>query len=452
MLIKRITVGLGFSIFIILLLALGLKRASQSEWENWKAEWQAKGEKFDISSNIPNKVPDHQNFAKSKFFAPLYANDIETAKFNEARDRFKIKKLIKHDWRKGKQRDSISWENSFFESDLAQIAEDLKRPYCRFDIQYQDGFEAQLPHLSTIKNIAYLFSIRAGEKLIKKDTVGAMQDTLNVIQLGEQLRLEPFIISQLVRISILEMSLQTFWEGQVNDQWTAKQLILFQEKIKDIDLLKGIELALILERNITNQWFTNITQEKKGSEELADILGLNLNFAARYFLYNNQYQINKIITEDILSIIDISNHKVSANQIKIAEKKILQLKDSFIPSRYAITLMLLPNCKIMMLKISQAQTALNQAYIVAALERYRLKNNKYPKKLNKLQPDYISKIPADLFHEKDLIYQSNHDSSFTLYSRGFNEKDDNGKFFIKNKKINFDSEKGDWPWPKITKD
>ena len=449
MLIKRITVGLGFSIFIILLLALGLKRASQSEWENWKAEWQAKGEKFDISSNIPNKVPDHQNFAKSKFFAPLYANDIETAKFNEARDRFKIKKLIKHDWRKGKQRDSISWENAFFESDLAQIAEDLKRPYCRFDIQYQDGFEAQLPHLSTIKNIAYLFSIRAGEKLIKKDTVGAMQDTLNVIQLGEQLRLEPFIISQLVRISILEMSLQTFWEGQVNDQWSTKQLILFQEKLKDIDLLKGIELALILERNITNQWFTNITQEKKGSEELADMLGLNLNFATRYFLYNNQYQINKIITEDILSIIDISNHKVSANQIKIAEKKILQLKDSFIPSQYAITLMLLPNCKIMMLKISQAQTALNQAYIVAALERYRLKNNKYPKKLNKLQPDYISKIPGDLFHEKDLIYQSNHDSSFTLYSIGFNEKDDGGKFFIKN---NFNSDKGDWPWPKITKD
>ena len=452
MLIKRITVGLGFSIFIILLLALGLKRASQSEWENWKAEWQAKGEKFDISSNIPNKVPDHQNFAKSKFFAPLFANDIGTAKFNEASDRFKIKKLIKHDWRKGKKRDSISWENSFFESDLAQIAEDLKRPYCRFDIQYQDGFEAQLPHLSTIKNIAYLFSIRAGEKLIKKDTVGAMQDTLNVIQLGEQLRLEPFIISQLVRISILEMSLQTFWEGQVNDQWSAKQLILFQEKLKDIDLLKGIELALILERNITNQWFTNITQEKKGSEELADMLGLNLNFATRYFLYNNQYQINKIITEDILSIIDISNHKVSANQIKIAEKKILQLKDSFIPSQYAITLMLLPNCKIMMLKISQAQTALNQAYIVAALERYRLKNNKYPKKLNKLQPDYISKIPRDLFHEKDLIYQSNHDNSFTLYSIGFNEKDDDGKFFIKNNTINFNSDKGDWPWPKITKD
>ena len=427
MLIKRITLGLGFSIFIILLLALGLKRASQSEWENWKAEWQAKGEKFDISSNIPNKVPDHQNFAKSKFFAPLFANDIGTAKFNEASDRFKIKKLIKHDWRKGKKRDSISWENSFFESDLTQIAEDLKRPYCRFDIQYQDGFEAQLPHLSTIKNIAYLFSIRAGEKLIKKDTVGAMQDTLNVIQLGEQLRLEPFIISQLVRISILEMSLH-------------------------IDLLKGIELALILERNITNQWFTNITQEKKGSEELADMLGLNLNFATRYFLYNNQYQINKIITEDILSIIDVSNHKVSANQIKIAEKKILQLKDSFIPSQYAITLMLLPNCKIMMLKISQAQTALNQAYIVAALERYRLKNNKYPKKLNKLQPDYISKIPGDLFHEKDLIYQSNHDSSFTLYSIGFNEKDDDGKFFIKNNKINFNSDKGDWPWPKITKD
>ena len=169
MLIKRIAIGIGFSIFIIALLALGLKRASQNEWENWKAEWQVKGEKFDISSNTPNKVPDHQNFAKTQFFAPLFANDIETQKFNKARDRFKINKSISHDWRKGKKRDSISWENSFFESDLALIAEDLKRPYCRFDIQYQDGFKAQLPHLSIIKNIAYLFSTRAGEKLIKKE-------------------------------------------------------------------------------------------------------------------------------------------------------------------------------------------------------------------------------------------------------------------------------------------
>ena len=451
MLVKRIAIGIGFPIFIIALLALGLKRASQNEWENWKAEWQVKGEKFDISSNIPNKVPDHQNFAKSQFFVPLFANDIETQKFNEARDRFKINKSIRHDWRKGKKRDSISWENSFFESDLALIAEDLKRPYCRFDIQYQDGFKAQLPHLSTIKNIAYLFSTRAGKKLIKKDEAGAMQDTLNVIQLGEQLRLEPFLISQLVRISILEMSIQTFWEGQVNGQWSNKQLIAFQEKIRDIDLLKGIELALKLERNIANQWFTNITKEKKGSEELADMLGLNLNFTARYFLYSNQYQINKIITEDIISGIDISNHKVSTKQIKIAEKKILKLKNSLLTSRHSIALLLLPNCKIIMLKISQAQTALNQAYIVAALERYRLKNNKYPRKLNNLQPDYISKIPGDLFHEKDLIYQSNQDSSFNLYSRGFNEKDDGGNFFIQNNKINF-SDKGDWPWPKITKD
>ena len=206
-----------------------------------------------------------------------------------------------------------------------------------------------------------------------------MQDTLNVIELGEKLRLEPFLLSQLVRISILEMSLQTFWEGQVKGQWSDRQLIAFQEKFRDIDLLKGITLALKLERDIANQWFTNINQEKKGAEEIADMLDLNLNFFTRYFLYSNQYQMNKIITEDILSGIDISNQKVSAKQIKIAEKKILQLKNSLLPSRYAIALMLLPNCEIMMLKISQAQTALNQANIVAALERYRLKNNKYPK-------------------------------------------------------------------------
>ena len=92
------------------------------------------------------------------------------------------------------------------------------------------------------------------------------------------------------------------------------------------------------------------------------------------------------------------------------------------------------------------QTSLNQANIVAALELYRLKNNKYPSNLNDLKPDFISIIRGDLFHDKGLVYRVNEDNSFSLYSTGYNEKDDEGEFFIENNSIKF--EKGDWPWPK----
>ena len=242
---KRIWISIGVFVLLVALVVKSLNGAGRNEWENWKAKWEAKGEKFDIASVIPPRVPDHQNFAKSQFFAPLFDHDANSPKFNEARDRFDIKTAssLRYDWRKGERRDVVVWESAFYESDLAKLADDLKRPHCRFNIRYEDGFEAVLPHLGTMRNAASLFSLSSAQRLSKGDTAGALQDTLNGIRLGEQLRTEPFLISQLVRIAILQINFQTFWEGQVNHQWSAEQLRTFQETFQPIDLLAGVVAA-----------------------------------------------------------------------------------------------------------------------------------------------------------------------------------------------------------------
>ena len=40
-------------------------------WENFKHEWEAKGEKFDLKAFIPPTVPDEENFAMTPFLAPV---------------------------------------------------------------------------------------------------------------------------------------------------------------------------------------------------------------------------------------------------------------------------------------------------------------------------------------------------------------------------------------------
>jgi hypothetical protein len=42
-------------------------------WENYKREWEAKGEKFDFASFIPPPVPDDQNFALTPIVASCYS-------------------------------------------------------------------------------------------------------------------------------------------------------------------------------------------------------------------------------------------------------------------------------------------------------------------------------------------------------------------------------------------
>ena len=444
---KRIWVSIGIFILLAALVAQSLKWAGRSGWENWKAKWEVKGEKFDIASVIPPKVPDHQNFAKSQFFAPLFDHEVDSPTFNEARDRFDIKTAssLRYAWRKGKHRDFVVWESAFYESDLAKLADDLKRPHCRFNIRYEDGFAAVLPHFSTMKNAATLFALSSAQRLSKGDTTGAWQDTLNGIRLGEQLRTEPFLISQLVRIAILEINFQTYWEGQVNRQWSAEQLTAFQETFQSIDLLAGMESAIRAERNIINYWFTSVAQEGIQIQGLVDELNSSLGFFPAFFFYGNQYQINRILTEIILPGIDVSNHRLNVHQFKKMEEEMLDLKSSFLPFRHAIALMMLPGLDKYALKVSQTQAALDQSAIVAALERYRLAEGSYPEKLAALMPKFIAKIPGDLFHEQGLVYRINEDNSFTLYSTGYNGTDDNGEFFIGGESIDF--AKGDGPWP-----
>ena len=443
---KRIWVSIGIFVLLFALAAQSLKWAARSEWANWKAKWEAKGEKFDIASVVPPKVPDHQNFAKSQFFAPLFDHDADSPKFNEARDRFDIKTAssLRYAWRKGKHRDFVVWESAFYESDLAKLADDLKRPHCRFNIRYEDGFEAVLPHLGTMRDAATLFSLSSAQRLSKGDTTGAWQDTLNGIRLGEQLRTEPFLISQLVRIAILEINFQTFWEGQVNHQWSAEQLTAFQETFQSIDLLVGMESAIRAERNMINHWFTSVAQGGTQTQGF-DELNSSLDYFPAIFFYGNQYQINRILTEIILPGIDVSNHRLNVHQFKKMEEEMLDLKSSFLSFRHAIALMMLPGLDKYALKVSQTQAALDQSAIVAALERYRLAKGSYPKKLAALRPKFIAKIPGDLFHEQGLVYRINEDNSFTLYSTGYNGTDDGGEFFISGETIDF--AKGDWPWP-----
>ena len=443
---KRIWVSIGIFILLAALVEQSLKRAGRSRWEKWKAKWEVKGEKFDIASVIPPKVPDHQNFAKSQFFAPLFDHDADSPKFNEARDRFDIKTAssLRYAWRKGKHRDFVVWESAFYESDLAKLADDLKRPHCRFNIRYEDGFAAVLPHLSTMKNAATLFALSSAQRLSKGDTTGAWQDTLNGIRLGEQLRTEPFLISQLVRIAILEINFQTFWEGQVNHQWSAEQLTAFQETFQTIDLLAGMESAIRAERNMINHWFTSVAQGGTQAQGF-DELNSSLDYVPAFIFYSNQYQINRILTEIILPGIDVSNHRLNVHQFKKMEEEMLDLKSSFLSFRHAIALMMLPGLDKYALKVSQTQAALDQSAIVAALERYRLAEGSYPEKLAALMPKFIAKIPGDLFHDQGLVYRINEDNSFTLYSTGYNGTDDNGEFFIGGESIDF--AKGDWPWP-----
>ena len=57
-------------------------------------------------------------------------------------------------------------------------------------------------------------------------------------------------------------------------------------------------------------------------------------------------------------------------------------------------------------------------------------------------PQFISRLPNDLFTGEPYKYRRTDDGQFTLYSVGWNEKDDGGTPGDKW----FDEKQGDWVW------
>jgi hypothetical protein len=74
-----------------------------------------------------------------------------------------------------------------------------------------------------------------------------------------------------------------------------------------------------------------------------------------------------------------------------------------------------------------AQTALNQAVIACALERYRLAHQHYPERLEQLMPEYSRTIPKDVVRGRPMLYENAGDGRFVLWSVGPNETDDHHK-------------------------
>ena len=71
---KRSLFGLACFVTLIALLYAEEDWRGKHDWENFKHEWEAKGEKFDRASVVPPLVPDEQNFA----LTPLVASSYET--------------------------------------------------------------------------------------------------------------------------------------------------------------------------------------------------------------------------------------------------------------------------------------------------------------------------------------------------------------------------------------
>jgi hypothetical protein len=353
---------------------------------------------------------------------------------------------------------------SGFDPVLDELRSAAARPYCRFNLRYEHDNPAAilLPHLAKIKYLCQVLQLRASAHLALGRTEQALEDLELMFYLTNTSHNEPILISQVVRMSEAQIALQPIAEGM--GHWSEPQLRKLQGHLQGFDFCADIERSLRAERVLFGGGMIEYVQRSHnklarlgefGWTEVGssanDLLpaGLLLVAAPSGWFCLEQLNNSRVFDQCLLPLIDLKKRQISPDTVAKAEATITKITEGTPVSRVLqhqfFSSLLLPASSKFSLKTAFAQSAADTAAVSCALERYRLAHGQFPGSLDNLVPDFIAALPHDLINGKPLAYRLEADGKYSLYSVGWNERDDGG-LVEHNRSGEVDQKEGDWVW------
>ncbi len=341
------------------------------------------------------------------------------------------------------------------------------RPYSRFNLKYDFPNPAAvlLPHLAVIKRISQLLQLRACAELAAGKTDAALADMNLMFYLTDSIRDEPILISHLVRIAESQILLQPLAQGIARHRWSDAQLAGFEERLGKFNFLADGRRALEGERVVFGGAVIDYIRTAPNRFNTLSSLGLSSDdrqgggvdaISAIYalapggWLDFEKVNYHRAFEDFLLPVFDPSAHKVSPEAVRRANVRLddlLKHRGPGVLLRHQFFIgFLLPAVSKSIQRSVYAQTALDEAAVACALERYRLARGAYPDSLDALAPQYIARMPRDIITGEPLKYHRTEDGQYVLYSVGWNEKDDGGLISVNKTGHAVNFEEGDWVW------
>jgi hypothetical protein len=480
-------------------------------WNQFKHEWEAKGEKLDYANIIPPAVPDEQNFALTPVVASCYetyfdktGHEVKPRNTNVV-DRFSILSWrdISYENQREKVPESAGWQaaekidlkawqaffrsppptnsnltNSFsiasqpqmpaddvllalskYDSVIEEIRQASRLPYSRFPLTYESGDASSilLPHLAALKTSVLAVRLRAVAELQKNQTELAVEDVRLGLYLANAIRTETFRISQLVRLSMVDIALQPIWEGLAEHRWSASQLVAMDEELAKLDFLADFQNAQKSEMFFSAKEANYLRRHRDYATQFAQMgfvypMDARFKFAIyRYMPGGWFYQSALKNGRTVMEYSPAVNHDTKTISPAIVRRADAAANAvSFFDPLDTLKKMfgaefLMGNC---LKKIAAGQASVDLARTAIALERYRLAHGEFPESLDALAPQFIAQVPHDVIGGGPLKYRRTADGQFVLYSIGWNETDDGGVAVYNPKYKNGGVwlDQGDWIW------
>ncbi len=263
----------GFFALVCLVTLVALLVAEENfrakhDWESYRREHEAHGDRLDLQPLIPPPVPDDQNFAMTPLLRPLFSPNnnqygvdlrkkLELSSANEngklpaLGDRTVGKRVNLNDWQACFGVQDILAALRKFDPELNEITRASRLPYSRFPIAYEKGFEAELPHGSVLMSLGKIYRLRACAELREGQPDAALADVQTVFRLGNSVKDEPTLISLLVRIAIYQGGIHAVWEGLADHRWPDAQLLALQSDLGSANFISELRTAFRGERGVS---------------------------------------------------------------------------------------------------------------------------------------------------------------------------------------------------------
>ena len=478
---------LGFLALIVVAILIENWRGHRA-WNRYRAEWEARGERFDVEAFIPPPVSADQNFAMTPLLAPLLDFDKprgQPIQWRDAQGYERIRKLggwWQQDmagrkktpsigkWDAGTFTDLTAWKEHFvgntnhasvdaalkpadavlaalkeFDAPLVELESASARPFAAFPIRHHDHMNMLLPHLAMIKGVSQAIQIRAVAELVAGKKAEAVREVKIGLRLVDSLKVEPLLISHLVRVAMIHVLMAPIWEGLARGDWNEAQLAELQTALTRVRILEDYAPTMRGERALNMLLLDELASGKMreaGAEWLdGDVFSLSRFLPGGWFA-RNKMTLSKVYQEYCIPVVDTNRNAVNMELARLSDAT-PELEERGIYNVFAR--MLYPAISKSVAKFARGQTLLNLATIGCALERHRLAHGKYPGTLDLLVPQFLPKLPNDVITGEPLKYRVETDGAFTLYSVGWNATDDHGTVKL-TKNGGTDVNSGDWVW------
>jgi hypothetical protein len=500
--LKRLLVAGGSLIALIALFYAEEDWRGRHAWNQFKHQWEAKGEQFNLASVVPPPVPEDQNFAMTPIVFTSYGQILtregklipedkrdehfvvrmrmpltldSPAPTNWAGDRVKGTLSRLEGWQRY-YRELAARTNAFpvpaqpqspaadvllalskYDGVLAELRAASQLPYSRYPINWdsESPFMIYLPHLAPLKGCAALLQLRSLAELQNGQPDKALEDVRLGLQLADKVRTEPLLISHLVRIAMVQLMLQPVWEGLAEHKWSDAQLAAIEAELATIDFPAAWRLSMKSELGGQADELNLLLRHRNRFDELQ----LLINFAGNQnnvrlpgdlivrlipagWFYQNEYHCARMMMEYCVPLADANQCTFSP---AVAHRGEAALAASVAGPFNLFERLILPVLSNAAPKFAYGQASADLARTALALERCRLARGALPESLDTLAPQFITNVPPDVIGGQPLRYRRTPEGSFVLYSVGWNEQDDGGLAGF-DKEGAVDIQRGDWVW------